>query len=93
VHLSQYEGKSIALDEAKLLCKPIVVANYSTVIDQFTDHLNGSICERNVESATKAIIELLENEILRQNYIEYLKSHIKDNSEEITKIYNLIRDN
>ena len=93
VHLSQYEGKSIALDEAKLLCKPIVVANYSTVRDQFTDHLNGSICERNVESATKAITELLENEILRQSYIEYLKFHINDNSEEINKIYNLVRDN
>ena len=41
----------------------------------------------------KEMLKVLENEILRQNYIEYLKSHIKDNSEEITKIYNLIRDN
>lgn len=32
VMTSRYEGKSIALDEAKILCKPIVVTKYPTVL-------------------------------------------------------------
>lgn len=37
VQPSRYEGKSIVLDEAKILCKPIVVTNYTTVVDSITD--------------------------------------------------------
>jgi len=87
VHLSRFEGKSIALDEAKLLCRPIVVTNFSTVHDQFTDHVNGSICKMNVESAADAIEELYNNEALRQSYTAYLETHIVDNSSEISKLY------
>ena len=47
VHPSRFEGKSIALDEAKILCKPIVVTNFSTVKDQFKDRVNASICNMN----------------------------------------------
>ena len=34
VQPSRYEGKSIAIDEAKILKKPIVVTNFSTAKDQ-----------------------------------------------------------
>ena len=46
---SLFEGKSIALDEAKLLCKPIVVTNFSTVNDQFTNGYNATITDFSVE--------------------------------------------
>lgn len=90
VHLSKFEGKSIALDEVKILCKPIVVTNFSTVHDQFEDRVNASICEMTVEDATDKVTELIHNASLRQSYIDYLKQHIVDNSNEIEKIYSLL---
>lgn len=90
VHPSRFEGRSIALDEAKILCKPIVVTNFSTVNDQFTDRVNASICEMTGESVANSILELIENKNLRDKYINYLKSNISDNSSEIQKLYNIV---
>ena len=90
VHPSQFEGKSIALDEAKLLCKPIVVTNFSTVHDQFQDGVNGSVCEMNPVAIANAIEMLIRNENLRKKYIDYLKKNGVDNTSEIDKIYKLI---
>lgn len=92
VHPSRFEGKSIALDEAKLLCKPIVVTNFSTVRDQFTDRHDASICEMKPESIADAIQELLENESLRKKYSANLLSERKDNSDEIEKLYEIFDD-
>lgn len=90
VHPSLFEGKSIALDEAKILCKPIVVTNFSTVSDQFTNKVNASICEMNPEAIAEKIIELYYNEKLRNQYESYLKTHCTSNESEIEKLYQLI---
>lgn len=91
VHLSLFEGKSIALDEAKLLCKPVVVTNFSSVNDQFTDKVNASICEiGNVNDIVNKIMELLQNRELQDLYVGYLSTHMHDNSNEVEKIYKLL---
>lgn len=92
VHPSKFEGRSIALDEAKLLCKPVVVTNFSTVKDQFMDHVNGSICEMNPESIANAIEELLKDRNLNEKYIANLKANRHDNSSEINKLYTIFDD-
>lgn len=90
VHPARFEGKSIALDEAKILCKPIVVTNFSTVNDQFEDRVNASICEMNGDALADAIIELAANKELRQSYVAYLNANIVDNSSEVEKLYTFI---
>lgn len=90
VHPSQFEGKSIALDEAKLLCKPVVVTNFSTVHDQFTHGVNANICEMTPESLADAIEDLLLHPEKQKQYSQYLKEHIHDNSSEVEKLYRLI---
>ena len=90
IHLSKFEGKSIALDEVKILCKPVVVTNFSTVNDQFEDGVNASICEMNAKSAYKRIIELIEHTEISKRYSDYLAEHIIDNSDEIKKILSWI---
>lgn len=92
VHPSQFEGKSIALDEAKLLCKPIVVTNFSTVHDQFENRVNATICAMNPKAIANAIEELAMNAELRQRYISYLASHKVDNTDEINKLYQLLEE-
>lgn len=90
VHPARFEGKSIALDEAKILCKPIIVTNFSTVNDQFEDRVNASICEMNGDALADAIIELAANKELCQSYVDYLNAHIVDNSSEVEKLYAFI---
>ena len=87
VHPSRFEGKSIALDEAKILCKPIVVTNFSTVGDQFESGKNGTICEMSGKAVANAVIELINNPSLQDSYRMYLESHIVDNSSEVNKLY------
>ena len=90
IHPSKFEGKSIALDEAKLLCKPIVVTNFSTVGDQFQNRVNGTICEMNPKAIATAIAELVFNVDLRKKYTGYLHTNQVDNTSEIDKLYQLL---
>ena len=92
VHPSKFEGRSIALDEAKLLCKPIVVTNFSTVGDQFTNGHNATICGMNPQSIASSILELITNHERRQIYVENLKAEAHDNTSEIEKLYNIFDD-
>lgn len=90
VHPSRFEGKSIALDEAKILCKPIVVTNFSTVNDQFIDGVNATICEMDGNSLANSIQQLLEDKSISDKYKDNLKSHIVDKSPEINKLLDII---
>ena len=90
VHPSRFEGKSISLDEAKILCKPIVVTNFSTVGDQFENRKNATICEMNGKGLANAIIELIKDSTLQDSYREYLETHLIDNSSEVNKLYRFL---
>lgn len=90
VHPSQFEGKSIALDEAKILCKPIVVTNFSTVRDQFENGVNATICDMTPESLSAAIVDLLQGSAKRARYSSWLREHPVDNRGNISKLYALI---
>lgn len=90
VHPSRYEGKSMTLDEAKILCKPIVVTNYSTVNDQFENRVNASICEMSGLALSDAIIELIEKPELRNRYINNLVHNGYDADRIISQIEMLI---
>ena len=59
---SRYEGKSIALDEAKILNKPILVTNYATVGASINNGENGLIVSMNGESGAEGLMQLSENQ-------------------------------
>ena len=44
VHPSRYEGKSIVVREAQVLCKPVIITDYPTAHSQLTDGVDGVIC-------------------------------------------------
>ncbi|MBR3612342.1 MAG: glycosyltransferase [Bacteroidaceae bacterium] len=89
VQSSKYEGKSIVLDEAKLLGKPIVATNYSTVTDAITHLETGIITEMFPESLANGICELLKNKELRNRIIKNISLNTKDNTCEIDKYIEL----
>ena len=83
VQSSLFEGKSIAIDEAKILCKPIVTTNYQTVYDVITDGINGLIAEMTPEALSAKIIELYNNPGLREEISSNLKQENVNNTSEI----------
>jgi len=83
VHPARFEGKSIALDEAKILCKPIVVTRFSTVNDQFEEGVNASFSDMNGEALAQTILDLLNSEETRNRYTTYLQTHLHDNTDEV----------
>lgn len=90
VQPSRFEGKSIAIDEAKILCKPIVVTNFSTVTDQIKNELNGLICDMNSEKLANQIEKLINNNELKDSLINNLMKDNLGNKEEINKLYDVI---
>jgi len=64
---SRFEGKSIAIDEALILQKPILVTNFSTVNDQIQHLVTGYIVNLNAEEIAEGIINMTEDKELRAN--------------------------
>ena len=82
---SRYEGKSVVLDEAKILAKPVVVTNYSTVKDQIINDKEGYIVNLDSTSIAKGIREVMEDKNLYNKIENYLKNNNYGNEKEINK--------
>ena len=87
---SRYEGKSIAIDEAKILRKPIVVTNYESSKDQIINGVNGLIVEMNEQGLSEGIEKIIKNEGLKRNFINYLSNEQLGTENEIEKLYEII---
>jgi glycosyltransferase involved in cell wall biosynthesis len=90
VQPSRLEGKSIAIDEAKILGKPIVVTNYATVSDQITDGHNGIVCDMTAEGIAEGIIRLFNDETLRKKLSANLAAENLSTTSEVEKLYEII---
>lgn len=87
---SRFEGKSVVLDEAKILCKPIVVTNYPTVKDQIEDGKEGIIVSMTPEAIAAGIERMLTDISLRERIEKYLADHEYGNQDEVQKYMDLI---
>lgn len=90
VQPSRYEGKSVTVREAQILCKPVVVTNYTTANSQIENGVDGVIVPMDNEGCAQGIIDFIADEQLQQNITDYLKTHDFCNESEIEKIYNLL---
>ena len=75
VHSSFNEGRSVAIDEAMLLAKPIVLTDYPTAKDQITSGVNGIICEISIQGVTDAVKNLIDNLSLQQKLVKNLADY------------------
>lgn len=89
---SRYEGKSIALDEAKILCRPVLVTNYATAKESVKNGYNGIIVEMTPEAIATGLEKLTLNPKLRQEITEHLQLENNSNEEEIKKYIALIEE-
>ena len=72
---SRYEGKSIAIEEAKALAKPIVATSFSTVASQLTDGFDGLIAGKSARSLAEAVERLLSDRELYRRIQNNLGSY------------------
>ncbi len=90
VQPSRFEGKSIAVDEAKALGKPIAVTDFDTVFDQIEDGVNGIISKKDPESVATAVERLLFDTALCDRLGENLRSEKVGNEEEAERFFGLL---
>lgn len=90
LHPSRFEGKSVAIDEAKILCKPIIISNFSTATDHITDNVNGLIVEMSSKGVYEGLKKLIDNPLLAENFVNRLSKEVLGNENEVYKLYQLI---
>lgn len=89
VQPSLYEGKSITVREAQILCKPVIVTNYPTAPSQVQDGIDGIIVPLEREACAEEMIATIRNDVMKDQLISYLSEHDYGNESEIEKIYKL----
>ena len=90
VQPSRYEGKSVTVREAQILCKPVVITNYPTASSQVINGKDGLICDMNDDSIANEILNLVQDKDKQSEIAGYLLTHDYGNENEVNKIYQLI---
>ena len=72
VQPSRFEGKSVVLDEAKILQKPIVVTEYHSVVDQIENMVTGVVVPITASGIADGVELLLNRPDLRNKLVENL---------------------
>lgn len=91
VHASRFEGKSIAIQEAQILGKPMVVSDCSGNREQVRHGKDGLMCGLTPESLAENIMLLLEDEALRGKLGAAAAKKNADAAEEIQKLLSMLK--
>lgn len=87
---SRFEGKSIAVDEAMVMHRPILLTAFSTAADQIASGMNGLIVPMTTEGVTQGLEDLLLHEDRRVSFMRELSKGSFSNEEELQKLCALI---
>lgn len=90
VQPSRYEGKSVTVREAQVLCKPVIVTNYATAGSQIQNGVDGVIVPLDNEGCARGIVSVIRDKELQKSISDYLSTHDFGNEQEVNKIYNLL---
>lgn len=90
IHPSRYEGKSIVVREAQILCKPVIITNYPTAKSQINNGVDGVICELDNKKVAETIYKLAMDRDKQQSLIDHLSQHDYAGLTEVKKIYKLL---
>lgn len=89
VQPSRYEGNCVSVEEAKAMCKPIVLAPYTTAKEQIVNNINGRISKNySFEEFANDILELCFNPKQKLQFESNLAKSCGTN--EINKLYELM---
>lgn len=86
---SDFEGRSISIDEAQILGLPVITTNYPTAPDAVSDGETGLICEMSSKGIADAIELLWKNKRLYNHIKSSLKKKSDGNVCEIENYYKI----
>lgn len=89
---SDFEGRSIAIDEAQVLGIPVITTNYPTAMDAVEDGVTGIICEMTPEAIADSIMRLHKDKTMYTHICQCLESKKDGNVREIEKYYKAFSD-
>lgn len=92
VQPSRYEGKCVAVREAQILDKPVVITNYTTAKSQITDGFDGAIVPMDNQSCAEELVKIIVDKKLQNEFVENMKTTDYSNQNEVEKIYKIIGD-
>lgn len=84
---SDYEGRSIAIDEAHVLGIPVITTNYPTAKDAVVDGETGLICGMTPEAIASSVIRLHTDKALYAHICQSLECKKDGNVKEIEKYF------
>lgn len=88
---SRYEGKCVAVIEAQILHKPVIITKYATSASQLKNGYDGVIVPMDTSQCARGIAKVIQSnevlEMLRENTFKTNYTNI----DEIQKVYQLIR--
>ncbi len=90
VQPSRYEGKSVTVREAQMLCRPVVVTDYKTAKSQIDDGFDGRIVPMDNEACADAIARFISDTDLQARIARNLETNDFGNEAEVLKFYDLI---
>ena len=91
VQPSRYEGKSVTVREAQMLCKPVAVTAYPTSSSQIKDGVDGVIVPLDNEGCARGLADFITNKNLQEQIVAYLQTHDYAYTSEVEKIYDLLK--
>ena len=75
VQPSRYEGKSVTVREAQVLCKPVAITRYPTATSQVEDGKDGVILPLDNEGCAHALTAFIRDKAKQEHIISHLKTH------------------
>jgi glycosyltransferase involved in cell wall biosynthesis len=90
VQPSRHEGYCITLAEARCLGKPIITTNFTGAKEQINNMVDGMIVGINENEIYNGLLELINNNNLREKFSKNLAHNEFNNNNEIKKILNLV---
>ncbi|MCR4616173.1 MAG: glycosyltransferase [Clostridiales bacterium] len=89
VQPSRYEGKAVSVREAQMLCKPVVITNFTTAASQVKDGFDAVISPMDVKSVADDIQRLIDFPEEAEKLIRNTSASDYGNRDQVDLLYSL----
>ena len=93
VHASRFEGKSIAIQEAQILARPVLASDCSGNRENVADGVDGRLCPLTPEDIRDGVLWLLEHPSEQARYVEAAGQKYQDQSNRVERLLSLAGEN
>ena len=87
---SIWEGKCVAVREAQILNRPVLITDYATSHSQLTDGYDGVIAPQDNDGCARSLASLIQDKALQERLIAGTQKEDYTNAKELDKIYRLL---